>query len=331
VAFGFQALPNRFALDTQGRQSDVSARPRSVHSLDLAMQIETLQLFCDVVRLRSFSEGARANGLLQASASLAVQRLEKHLGVRLIDRSCRPWKLTAEGQLFYDGCRKLLEHYRAVEAQVRGQRLAAESTVRVAAIYSVNLRDMSRCVQRFSELHPGARIQLEYLHPRRVCERVLHDEVDLGIISFPEGQRGLAVIPWRDEPMVVVCPPQHRLAGQRQVQVRQLADEAFVGFDPDLVIRKKIDAFLRAHGVTVKVVLTFDNVEAVKRAVEAGSGIAILPEPTLQHERQAGTLVAVPFAAVNFVRPLGIVYRRGRKPHPAAQAFVDLLRDGIPT
>lgn len=293
------------------------------------MQIESLQIFCDVVRLRSFSEGARANGVLQATASLTIQRLEKHLGVRLIDRSCRPWKLTAEGQRFYEGCRKLLEQWRALEAEVRDQRLAAEATVRVAAIYSVNLRDMSRCVRRFSELRPGARVQLEYLHPSRVCERVLRDEVDLGIISFPENRRGLAVIPWRDEPMVVACPPQHRLAGQRQVAVRQLAGEAFVGFDAELVIRKKIDAFLRAHGVEVKVVLTFDNVEAVKRAVEAGSGVAILPEPTLQHERQAGTLVAIPFAAVNFVRPLGIIYRRGRKLSPAAQAFVDLLRAGV--
>lgn len=290
------------------------------------MQIESLKLFCDVVRLRSFSEGARANGVLQATASLAIQRLEKHLGARLIDRSCRPWKLTPEGQLFYEGCRKLLEEYRALEAEVRGQRMVAESTVRVAAIYSVNLHDMSRCVRRFSELQPGARVQLEYLHPSRVCERVLRDEVDLGILSFPEGRRGLAVIPWRDEPMVVVCPPQHPLAGQRQVAVQQLAGEVFVGFDAELVIRKKIDAFLRAHRVQVKVVLTFDNVEAVKRAVEAGSGIAILPEPTLQHERQAGTLVAIPFAAVSFVRPLGIVYRRGRKLSAAAQAFVDLLR-----
>lgn len=293
------------------------------------MQIESLKLFCDVVRLRSFSEGARANGVLQATASLTVQRLEKHLGTTLIDRSCRPWKLTPEGERFYEGCRKLLEQFQALEAQVRGQRLAAESTVRVAAIYSVNLRDMSRCVRRLSELQPGVRVQLEYLHPSRVCERVLRDEVDLGILSFPEGRRGLAVIPWRDEPMVVACPPQHPLAGQRHVAVRQLAGEAFVGFDAELVIRKKIDAFLRSHGVAVKVVLTFDNVEAVKRAVEAGSGIAILPEPTLQQERQAGTLVAVPFAAVSFVRPLGLVYRRGRKLSAAAQAFVNLLRDGV--
>jgi DNA-binding transcriptional LysR family regulator len=162
-----------------------------------------------------------------------------------------------------------------------------------------------------------------------VCERVLADEVDLGILSFPQGRREWTVIPWRDEPMVVACPPQHRLARAKRIRVKQLAGEPFVGFDADLVIRKKIDAFLHDHGVEVKVVLTFDNIEAVKRAVEAGSGVAILPEPTLEHELRAGTLAAVVFAAQSFVRPLGIVYRRGRRLHPNAEAFVELLQHSV--
>lgn len=292
------------------------------------MHIDALKVYCDVVRLRSFSRGAEANGILQATASLTIQRLEKHLGVALIDRSCRPWKLTPEGRVFYDGCRKVLESYYALEGEVRGQQMAADTVVRVAAIYSVNLRDMSRCVQRFNETRPLSRVELEYLHPSRVCERVLNDEVDLGIISFPQGRRGLAVIPWRDEPMVLACHPQHRLAREKKIAMPQLAGEPFVGFDADLVIRKKIDSFLREHGVEIKVVMTFDNIEAVKRGVELGSGLAILPGPTIEHELKAGTLAAVPFARQHFVRPLGIVYRRGRRLQPSTEAFIALLRNG---
>ena len=292
------------------------------------MQIDTLKIYCDVARLRSFSRAAEASGVLQATASLTVQRLEKHLGVTLIDRSCRPWKLTRPGRIFYDGCREVLDRYYALESEVRGNQVAAETVVRVAAIYSVNLRDMSRCVQRFNEMQPRARVALEYLHPRRVCEHVLNDEVDLGIISFPQGQRDLTVIPWREEPMVMACHPEHRLAKAKKIAVKQLAGESFVGFDADLVIRKKIDGFLREHGVEVKVKLTFDNIEAVKRAVEVGSGVAILPRPTLEHELQAKTLVAVPFFTPSFVRPLGIVYRHGRQLYPNARTFVELLRNG---
>jgi len=248
--------------------------------------------------------------------------------VALIDRSCRPWKLTPDGQIFYNGCREVLEAYETLEAKLRGDQAATNTPVRVAAIYSVNLHDMSRCVRRFNELRPQARVELEYLHPGRVCERVLNDEVDLGIISFPHGRRGLSVIPWRDEPMVVACHLQHPLARATRIKVNLLAGEPFVGFDANLIIRKKVDAFLREHGVEVKVVLTFDNIEAVKRAVEIGSGVAILPRPTLEHELQANTLAAVPFAAQDFVRPLGIVYRRGRCLPPNAEAFIALLKNG---
>jgi DNA-binding transcriptional LysR family regulator len=292
------------------------------------MQIDTLKIYCDVVRLRSFSRGAEANGVLQAAASLTVQRLERRLGVTLIDRSRRPWKPTREGQIFYEGCREVLERYYELESEVRGRQMAADTVVRVAAIYSANLREMSQCVRRFNELRPRARVELEYLHPSRVYERVLNDEVDLGILSFPQGRRELTVIPWRNEPMVLACHPQHPLAWRKKITVKQLAGEPFVGFDADLVIRKKIDSFLREHGVTVRVVLTFDNVEAVKRAVEVGSGVAILPLPTLEHELQANTLAAVPFSPESFVRPLGIVYRRGRRLYPNTKAFIELLQNG---
>ena len=187
------------------------------------MQIATLKLYCDVVRLRSFSRGAEANNVLQAAASLTVQRLEKHLGVPQIARSCRPWKPTREGQMFCDGCREVLERYYELEGEVRGRQIAADTVVRVAAIYSANLRDMSQCVRRFNELRPQARVKLEYLHPSRVCEQVLNDEVELGILSFPQGRRDLTAIPWRDEPMVVACHPQHRLARKKKIAVKQLA------------------------------------------------------------------------------------------------------------
>ena len=292
------------------------------------MQVEALKIYCDVVRFHSFSRGAEANHVLQAAVSQTINKMEKHLGVALIDRSCRPWKLTVQGKLFYDGSREVVERYHELEDEVRGSRTAVDAVVRVAAIYSVNLRDMSRCVQRFNQQRPGSRVELQYLHPARVCERLLNDEVDIGIVSFPEGRRGLSVIPWLDEEMAVVCPPQHRFAKLAKVPVKQLDGETFVAFESELVIRKKVDQFLKSHGVEVKVVLRFDNIEAVKRGVEAGTGISILPLPTLEHELRLGTLVAVPFAGARFVRPLGIVHRKGKKLYPNTEAFIELLRNG---
>src|SRR6185369_404206 len=134
-------------------------------------------------------------GVLQSSVSQAVQNIEEGLGVTLIDRSCRPWELTEEGKRFYDGCREVLEKYNDVVASVKRARASGNAVIRVEAIYSVNMRDMTQRVQEFSRQHPEAKVEVDYAHPDRVLERVLNDDADLGIISYPDERKGLTVIP----------------------------------------------------------------------------------------------------------------------------------------
>jgi DNA-binding transcriptional LysR family regulator len=157
---------------------------------------------------------------------------------------------------------------------------------------------------------------------------VLSDEVNLGILSYPEERKGVSVIPWREEAMVLACHPEHRLAKLKKLDVKQLADETLVGFDAGLAIWKKIDRFLKEHGVEPNVMLRFDNIEAIKRAVEAGSGVALLPRPTLEHELELGTLAAVPLANSKFSRPVGIIHRKGRKLYANTEAFIEVLKNG---
>jgi len=290
------------------------------------MQVETLKIFCDVVRLRSFSRGAAENGILQSAASQAVHQLEKRLGVTLIDRSHRPWDLTAEGRRFYEGCREVLDRYYQLEAEIRHAGNGQAALVQVAAIYSVGLGDMNQCLESFQADHPQIRVRIEYLHPDRVFDRVLAGEADLGIVSFPPARRELAVIPWRREPMVVACPRGHPLAQFSAIPPHDLNGMKFIAFDKDLRIRREVDRFLKQHGATVEVALEFDNVEAIKRAVEAGAGVSLLPAPTMTRELQTGTLAAVALAEAEFVRPLGIIHRRGKRLSAAAQQFIERLQ-----
>src|SRR5262249_29175202 len=136
------------------------------------------------------------------------------------------------------------------------------------------------------------------------------------------------VLPWREEEMVVACPPRHPFAELDGVRPDQLQQEKVVGFDKALDIRREVDRFLRQHDVTVEVEVAFDNVESIKKAVEIGAGVALLPEPTIRREVDAGTLIARPLAGSSLVRPLGIVYSRQHKPGASALRFIDLLRGG---
>jgi len=290
------------------------------------MYFEALKIFCDVVRHKSFSRAAAANQISQSAVSQNVLQLEKSLGVRLIDRSKRPFQLTPEGQVYFDGCKGLVERYYAVEAEVRTLRNEVAGPVNIAAIYSVGLGDMSRLVQQFAQQYPRATVRLSYLHPDRVYENVLNEQADIGLISYPRPGKDLVVLPWRNERMVVVCWPGHRFARCKSVTALDLAGERFVAFDDGLTIRKEIDRQLRRHKVEVKVTIAFDNVETIKRAVEIGEGIAILPLPTLYKDLQAGTLVAVELTSPVMHRPLGIIHRRSGLLSRAVQQFIEFLR-----
>jgi DNA-binding transcriptional LysR family regulator len=289
------------------------------------MYFEALKIFCDVVRHKSFSRAAAANHISQSAVSQNVLQLEKSLGVKLIDRSKRPFQLTPEGQVYFEGCKGLVERYYAVEAEVRTLRHEIAGTVNVAAIYSVGLGDMSRLVQQFAHQYPRANVRLSYLHPDRVYENVLNEQADIGLISFPRPGKDLVVLPWRNEPMVVVCPPGHRLAGLSAVSPEDLTDERIVAFDEGLTIRKEIDRYLRRHRVEVKVAMAFDNVETIKRAVEIGEGISILPLPTMGKDLQAGTLVAVELAP-SLIRTLGIINRKSGLLSRTVQRFIEFIR-----
>lgn len=290
------------------------------------MQFESLKVFCDVARCRSFSQAAQANGLSQSAVSQIVLQLEKRLGLQLVNRATRPLQLTTLGKKYYDGCRGLVDQYLELEAGLRAAQDQLAATVRVAAIYSVGLRDMNQYVERFEAQQPGARVQIEYLHPDRVYAEVLEGIADCGLVSFPRKSRELGTLPWREEEMVLVCSPVHPLARNLAVEPRHLQGVRYVGFDRDLVIRRKVDRFLREQKVGVEVVAEFDNIETIKKAIDSEAGVALLPEPTVRREFEAGALAAVPLCGCRLVRPLGIIYRRHPRLSATAGRFIDLLR-----
>ena len=291
------------------------------------MNLDTLRLYCDVVRLRSFSRAAAAGGVSQSAASQAVQQLEAELDAILLDRSRRPLEPTAEGRGFYDACRGLLAGFEKARADLAASRQRVEGTVRVAAIYSVGLHDMSRHMQPFMAAYPNARVRLECLHPHKVVDAVLNDEADLGILSYPVASRALAVLPLREEPMLVVTHPSHPLARRRRVSPADLDGARFVAFDHDLPIRRAIDRALKQHGVKVDVAMEFDNVETIKQAIGIAAGISILPAPTVQKESEIKTLAAVELALPGLVRPVAIIHRRGRHLTAAVSRFIAQLRE----
>lgn len=290
------------------------------------MHLRNVALFCEVVTRSSFSKAAEAHQVSQSAASQAVQTLEDRVGTVLIDRSQRPLSLTPAGQIYYDGCRRMLEAFRQVEERVFEISDRVIGRLRVAAIYSVGLLEMTDSVSRFGEAFPDVSLTLDYVHPEEVYRSVHEGEADLGIVSFPRSGGDFSVVPWKEQPMTIVVSPCHRFASSPSpLPLDALNGEPFVGFCRDLKVRRQIDKWLKAAGVSVDVIHEFDNCEHIKRAVEVGSGVAILPTPTLRRELAQGTLVALAPEGVDWQRPLGFIHRRNLQPTAAALRFIDML------
>jgi LysR family transcriptional regulator, transcriptional activator of the cysJI operon len=285
---------------------------------------EHLSLFRDIVRERSVSRGAFMNGMSQSAASQHLRELEERLGTLLLDRSTRPFTVTPAGRLYQDLCRDVLQRHEEFSVAIEALKMEVEGTVRIASIYSVGISEISQLKEEFSRRYPNARLEVEYLRPDQVYERVLTDRADLGFVSYPQANRQIAVIPWRGEQMVVACAPSHPLAKCALLRPGDLEGMEFVAFDDDLPIRQAIDQFLRQRGVPVNVTMHFDNIQMVKEAVVLGSAISVLPLRAMRAEIDLGRLVAVPIAE-ELLRPVGIIHRRRKKFNRAAQCFFVLL------
>lgn len=271
------------------------------------------------------TKGAAHCGVSQSAASQHVQELERRLGVTLLDRGKRPLDLTAAGRIYNDFCRDVLRREEELRLSLESLKEQVEGAVHVASIYSIGLSEMSHLQEEFAARYPTASLHVEYMRPEKVYEAVLNDAADLGLVSYPESGREVAVIPWREEQMQVAVPPSHPFAGRAEVYPADLNGQTFIGFDEDLSIRRELDRFFRAEGVDVNLAMHFDNIQTIKEAVALGSGISILPARTMQAEIAQGRLVAVKLHAPALVRPVGIVHRKRKKFNRASQAFLELL------
>src|SRR5260370_5985645 len=166
--------------------------------VSFSVSFEHLKLFKDIAQSGTMSRGARINGISQSAASQHIQELERELEVTLLDRSRRPLALTEAGELYHDLCRDLLRRREEFHASLDQLRSKVTGTVRVAAIYSVGLSEMSRIEEEFSQRYPHARLQVDYLRPEKVYAAVQADEADMGIVSYPEPTKDIAVLNWRD-------------------------------------------------------------------------------------------------------------------------------------
>ncbi len=294
------------------------------------MNTAVMKTFCDLVDMGSFSRAAEANGISQSAVSQQVAGLERELGTPLLIRGDRFAMPTDAGKAFYRGAKDILRRYDEMVAQVRNMKRQHRPVLRIGTIYSVGFYLLDPYVRRFLKAHPGVGLDIEYARWNEITAAVLAGEMDLGILAFPERHRSLEIIPFTTEEMVMVCAPRHRLAGRDHIDPADLKGERFVAFEANVPTRQHIDRVLKGLRVPVEITMAFDNNETLKRAVEVGAGLSILPANTVERESAAGHLRVVPFREPGrWARKITILRRRGQARSDTEMKFLRILRSKV--
>ncbi len=290
------------------------------------MQIETLKVFCDLVETRSFSQAAIRNFITQSAVSQQIKNLESKFDAPLLDRGGRTVIPTDPGRVVYRAARDILDRFDRMHLEMKSLGQDIGGTVRIATVYSVGLYEMSRVIKTYLKRYPKVDLHVEYCPTARVYEDCLKGVADLGIVPYPKPSRGLDVQSLRADRLILICSPDHPFASRRHIQLRKLDGQNFVAFQKGFPSRHAIDQILQEHNIHVRVTSEFDNIETIKRSVEIGAGVSIVPSPSVEREVHSGTLVQLSFTKMDFYRPLGALVPRKRNLSPAVAKFVELLQ-----
>lgn len=290
------------------------------------MQIESLKVFTDLAETESFTKAAQINSVTQSAVSQQISSLERHFKSILIERSKKKFRLTREGQVLYEYSKQIIQTYDALQNRIQEIKDIVSGTIRVSTIYSIGLHDLPPYLKQFLKQFPTVNVHVEYRRANQVYDDVLGNVVDIGLVAYPQKELRLEIIPLREDPMVLICHPQHPFAKTKAIKLKQISGQKFVGFEPDIPTRRAIDKVFKDQGVTLMPVMEFDNIETVKRAVEIDAGISIVPHNTILQEIQKQTLVEVKIEDAEFYRPLAVIYKKSKVLSPAMKQFITILK-----
>lgn len=291
------------------------------------MHIQNFKTFCDLVETKSFSKAARLNEVTQSAVSQQLKAMESHYDMLIIDRNQKKFRLTPQGTVLYSTFKEILVLYEKLNCEIQEMRNIVSGTIQISTVNSIGLHELPPYLKSFIKDFPSVNARVEYRRANLVYDDVLHGSADIGLVAFPVNHKELTTINFAQDELVVAMNPEHSLANKKTLSISDLRGEEFISFERDIPTRKATDEMLSNAGVDISVVMEFDNVETVKRALEINAGIAILPRHTVLNETERKQLVAIKLDNGIHVRPLAIIHKKNRILTPALRSFVELMKN----
>jgi DNA-binding transcriptional LysR family regulator len=290
------------------------------------MQLQDLGTFVTVATERSFSVAAKKLHRTQPAVSQAIRRLEDELGERLFDRSSQNGALTESGRLLLDYANRLLRLAADAEEAVRELQQVRRGRVVIGANEAA-VHTLLPCLEKFAALHPQAVVEVRRVPSRQMATEILNRTVDCGVLTFQPAGRGLQSIPLGTDELVMLAHPSHPLASRRRVSIEEVGRETVIAHnDPSPARERVLRAYERRH-TPINIQIALPSLDGIKRAVERGIGVAVLPRRCALTEIALGQLVAVKVPELSTTRQIRLVFRRGGELSHAAEAFLEVVQN----
>ena len=289
------------------------------------MQLPDLAAFLAVATDRSFSAAARRLNRTQPAISQAVKRIEDELGERLFDRSSRDGTLTEAGRLLQDYAQRLLAL--ASEAQTAVQELQQMRRGRViVGANEAAVHTLLPHIEKFTALHPQVGVEVRRVPSRQIAGAVLDRSIDFGVLTFQPADRGVQTLALGGDDIVLLTAPKHALAARRRVTLEEVGKQVVIAHNDPSPTRDRVLRAYERRRTSINIQISLPSLDGIKRAVEMGIGVALLPRRCALTEIARGHLAAVRVPELGATRQVRLVFRRTGERTRAAEAFLEVVK-----
>jgi DNA-binding transcriptional LysR family regulator len=289
------------------------------------MTLEDLRVFAAVASERSFSRAARTLGRTQPAVSQAIRRLEQACGERLIDRSLRDGTLTDAGDLLLDYARRAMMLVGEASTAVAELRAVKKGRVVIGA-NEAGVHTLLPVVTAFHTQFPSVLVDVRRVHSRQMAQEILLRSIDFGVLPFVPPDRELLSLPLGTDELVLLVPPGHPFAKRKQVTMEEMGRQPVIAHNDPSPARDRVLRLYEKRHAPLNILMSLPSLDGIKRAVETGLGVALLPRRCAQAEIARGQLAEVKVPELRSPRQLRFVFRRDGEFSHACQAFLDVVR-----
>jgi DNA-binding transcriptional LysR family regulator len=290
------------------------------------VELHDLNVFVTVAAERSFSKAARKLRRTQPAISQAVRRLEDALGDRLFDRSSRNGALTEAGLVLKEHAARLLRLAGEAEEAIRELQQVRSGRVLIGANEAA-VHSLLPIVQRFTERHPSAHVDVRRVPSRQIATELLARTVDFGVLTFLPPDKDLQSLSLGGDELVLLVHRKHALASKKQVGIEEVGRQTVIAHNDPSPARERVLRLYEKRHAALNIQIALPSLDGIKRAVEMGLGVAVLPRRCALTEIALGRLVAIKVPELSSQRTVRLVFRRGGEFSHAAAAFLEAARE----